>query len=123
MIIEDVTLIHKKLPLEVEQINISVGCFQNVMKVAIYKCTMIYRVCGNTRYSDCANIILLLLILVCLDTPFWENGHGHNCASYESQWCENGGARAGQEWTLGAKYHYPENNCCACGKKGKREYS
>ena len=57
-----------------------------------------------------------------MDTPFWENGHGHNCASYESQWCENGGARPGQEWTLGAKYHYPENNCCACGKKGKREY-
>ena len=51
MIIEDVTLIHKKLPLEVEQINISVGCFQNAMKVAIYKCIMIYRVCGNIKVS------------------------------------------------------------------------
>ena len=43
MIIEDVTLIHKKLPLEVEQINISVGCFQNVMKVGIYECITSYR--------------------------------------------------------------------------------
>ena len=42
MIIEDVTLIHKKLPLEVEQISISAGYFQNVMKVAIYKCIVIY---------------------------------------------------------------------------------
>ena len=49
MIIEDVTLIHKKLPLEVEQINISVGCFQNVMKVAIYKCIMSYRKLRNIK--------------------------------------------------------------------------
>ena len=52
----------------------------------------------------------------CTDTPSWQNGYGHDCSSYEKRWCENGAAKTGQEWTLGAKYKYPESNCCVCGK-------
>ena len=50
------------------------------------------------------------------DTKDWVNGDGYGCASYASRWCENGGAKEGQEWTLGQRYNYPENNCCVCGK-------
>ena len=52
----------------------------------------------------------------CTDTPSWNNGHGYDCNSYGTRWCKNGAAKAGQEWTLGAKFKYPENNCCVCGK-------
>ena len=52
----------------------------------------------------------------CVDTVSWVNGHGHDCKSYGKQWCENGAAKAGSEWTLGSTYNYPENNCCVCGK-------
>ena len=57
----------------------------------------------------------------CTDTPSWNNGHGYDCSSYSSRWCENGAARAGQEWTLGAKFKYPESNCCVCGKDGGKD--
>jgi len=50
------------------------------------------------------------------DTPGWTNGYGYDCASYASRWCANGGARSGQEWTLGATYAFPENNCVVCVK-------
>lgn len=55
---------------------------------------------------------------ICGDASDWSNGYGHNCASYASLWCHNGVARIGKEWTLGAKYNHPEQNCCACGKEG-----
>jgi len=48
------------------------------------------------------------------DTPNWTNGHGHDCASYASQWCSGSGFVAGQEWTGGATYNHPESNCAAC---------
>ena len=54
---------------------------------------------------------------VCNDTPAWENGVGYDCNNYGKRWCENGTARPGEEWTLGAEYNYPENNCCVCGKR------
>merc|ERR1712127_1019319 len=52
----------------------------------------------------------------CTDTPNWSNGqHGWSCTGYESQgWCCGQGACPGQEWTLGATYNHPENNCAAC---------
>merc|ERR1712127_675773 len=52
----------------------------------------------------------------CTDTPNWSNGqHGWSCTGYESQgWCCGQGACPGKEWTLGASYNHPENNCCAC---------
>ena len=55
----------------------------------------------------------------CTDTAGFDNGGGFDCATYVSQgWCADGAAVAGQEWTLGASFNYPENNCCACGKTG-----
>ena len=49
------------------------------------------------------------------DTPNWSNGHGFSCADYESRgWCCGQGACPGHEWTLGATYKHPENNCTAC---------
>ena len=66
------------------------------------------------------NKYLSLLIrcnLACVDTGCWTNGHGHGCASYAKQWCQNGAANSGSEWTLGSTYNYPEKNCCVCGKE------
>merc|ERR1711936_368702 len=53
----------------------------------------------------------------CTDTSGWANPHGFDCAKYASKgWCQNGGAVAGMEWTLGATFGHPEQNCCVCGK-------
>ena len=46
----------------------------------------------------------------------FQNGAGHGCSSYAKRWCKDGKAIPGQEWTLGAKYHFPEKNCVVCGK-------
>eukprot|EP00808_Paulinella_micropora_P007749 g81599.t1 len=55
----------------------------------------------------------------CVDTPSWSNGVQQTCASYITYgWCRNGAAVPGLEWTLGAGFLYPEENCCACGKPG-----
>ncbi|CAF1261897.1 unnamed protein product [Adineta steineri] len=69
---------------------------------------------------------------VCRDTPDWYNGHpasnanggkGWTCADYAMHpenacifWCKDGKATIGNSWTLGAKFNYPEKNCCVCGK-------
>ena len=71
-------------------------------------------------------IFVLSLIKVsinvgCTDTPSWNNGYGHDCNSYSTRWCKDGAANPGQEWTLGAKYKYPENNCCVCGKHDSKD--
>jgi len=55
-------------------------------------------------------------VQICRDNPGFQNGYGHDCESYAATWCDAGQARAGSEWTLGASYNHPENNCCACGK-------
>merc|ERR1719238_852948 len=53
----------------------------------------------------------------CVDDEAFDNGHGMNCAKYtEKGWCAGGEVVAGSEWTLGAKYKFPEENCCVCGK-------
>merc|ERR1740139_1861373 len=54
----------------------------------------------------------------CVNTPGWTNSHAykHPCANYAKVWCDAGKARAGSEWTLGAKWNFPEKNCCVCGK-------
>jgi len=54
----------------------------------------------------------------CVNTPGWTNGdaYKHPCANYAKVWCDAGKARAGSEWTLGAKWNFPEKNCCVCGK-------
>ena len=52
----------------------------------------------------------------CTDTPSWDNGYGQDCSLYGTRYCENGAAKPGHEADLGAKYNYPENNCCVCGK-------
>ena len=58
--------------------------------------------------------------LGCLDSNSWSNGKGHGCDSYATTWCQNGGAKPGNEWTLGSKFNYPELNCCVCGKGNRR---
>eukprot|EP00808_Paulinella_micropora_P021583 g19910.t1 len=53
----------------------------------------------------------------CKDTDGWLNSQGYSCAGYASQnWCTNGGFTAGNEWTGGSNFYYPEYNCCVCGK-------
>merc|ERR1719272_1846815 len=54
----------------------------------------------------------------CVNTPGWTNGdaYKHPCSNYAKVWCDAGKARAGSEWTLGAKWNFPEKNCCVCGK-------
>jgi hypothetical protein len=67
----------------------------------------------------------------CQDTPNWHNGwsgakcgKGLTCYQYATSgyynggtpWCKDGKVTSGSEWTLGAKYNYPEKNCCVCGK-------
>ena len=68
----------------------------------------------------------------CADTLGWGNGYadcapkddvlcsdaGYTCAMYEANWCSGGPYEAvrGQQWALGASFHHPEENCCACGK-------
>ena len=52
-----------------------------------------------------------------VDTPGWINPYNNRCYEYlHKGWCLNGAAVVGQEWTLGAKYRYPELNCVICGK-------
>lgn len=85
---------------------------------------------GRGLGSFCMKNIWLLLWLVskpeaqaadpgCVDTPNWDNGNRRRtqrfCSNYASNWCENGAARPGSEWTLGSGFNYPENNCCVCG--------
>ena len=63
---------------------------------------------------------LFLLDNACVDTPNFNNGYGHGCASYVANgWCKDGAAVSGQEWTLGVTYRTPEHNCCECGKQGE----
>ena len=66
--------------------------------------------------STIHTIFLVIAIIGCVDTTNWNNGFSQYCATYAASWCENGKAKSGWEWTLGAKYNYPENNCCVCGK-------
>ena len=54
--------------------------------------------------------------LDCVDDDTWDNGHGHGCAAYTAQWCEDGQAKAGFEGFLGPRFKYPEKHCCACGE-------
>jgi len=61
----------------------------------------------------------------CTDTAGWGNGYrganggkGFSCADYTAKgWCKDG---AGQKWTLGSNFKYPEQNCCACGKQAAK---
>ena len=54
----------------------------------------------------------------CVDTPGFANGQGFGCADYSSRgWCAKGAAKPGNEWTIGEKFKFPEENCCVCGKK------
>ena len=53
--------------------------------------------------------------MTCVDTPDWNNFSGRSCADYGATWCFGGAARPGHEWTMGATFNFPEQNCCACG--------
>ena len=58
------------------------------------------------------------------DTPDWKNGGKYDCSSYVANgWCKDGAAVTGQEWTLGAQFNFPEENCVACGFAGRRRLS
>ena len=64
----------------------------------------------------------------CSDTLSWNNDRHHqrfwtymglemNCEYYAMHYCENGSAKSGKEWRLGAFNNHPEKNCCICGKQ------
>lgn len=75
---------------------------------------------GNVRSASLQlNPLLQRCVLghTCTDTSGWASSAGQTCASYESNgWCAEGSHAPGNEWTLGAGFDYPENNCCVCGK-------
>jgi len=53
----------------------------------------------------------------CADTPNWVSPAGHVCGTYAANgWCVGGAVGAGFEWTLGARWGFPELHCCVCGK-------
>jgi len=53
----------------------------------------------------------------CKDTPDWQNPYGKRCDDYRVlAYCAQGHVMRGQEWTVGADYKHPEQNCCVCGK-------
>ena len=57
-------------------------------------------------------------VLNCSEDPFWTNGQGKSCADYSKEgWCAGGRAAPGAEWTLGSQFAFPEERCCACGKR------
>ena len=37
-----------------------------------------------------------------------------------SLWCKNGAFVAGQKWTGGVRFKFPENSCCACNRNLKQ---
>ena len=50
----------------------------------------------------------------CVDSQSWENGQGATCGTYKIEnWCVDGGVV--EDWTVGAFWNYPEQNCCICG--------
>ena len=52
----------------------------------------------------------------CVNTPYWTNGY-FGCDAYEDfGLCKNGLVSPFTESGKGS--NYPEDNCCACGKKG-----
>lgn len=60
---------------------------------------------------------------LCTDTAAFDNGKGMSCAKYaENGWCADGKVVAGAEWTQGAQYKYPEQNCCVCGKNAPSSF-
>jgi len=53
----------------------------------------------------------------CTDTPLFTNGYVLTCADFAAHGlCADGHVVPGKEWAMGAKYNYPEHNCCVCGK-------
>ena len=55
----------------------------------------------------------------CHDTPGWRNTDVSDLSClqyYELGFCQYGRVPRDKRWTLGAKYNFPEQNCCACGK-------
>merc|ERR1712166_139598 len=58
---------------------------------------------------------------VCKDKPGFTNGYGHGCQNYVKHgWCKNGAFVAGQKWTGGVRFKFPENSCCACNHNLKQ---
>ena len=58
----------------------------------------------------------LILFLGCIDTKDWNPGYEkYDCNWYAKYWCKN--KKPTNEWVSGSKANYPEENCCACGKK------
>ena len=53
----------------------------------------------------------------CQDTKNWNNLHDGTCSLYAAQRCTNGEPNADAAIWFSEFYNYPENNCCACGKK------
>jgi len=50
----------------------------------------------------------------CTDTPGWKNPK-YGCDKYKQKgWCKDGKVRS--KWAVGAKWRFPEKNCCVCGK-------
>ena len=89
------------------------------MLVAVKTSTMMVALLGASAGADRGQ--------ACVDTPGWTGVWGMTCETYTtgdaSFWgitsmphlCQERGRRVQQSF-LGAKWNYPEENCCACGK-------
>ena len=76
--------------------------------IAPYLCSAILDIPNVSRLSGS----------ICYDTPGFDNGFRRDCISYMAEgWCANGVVAPGFEWTAGAVHAFPEQNCCACGKR------
>ncbi|KAL1530954.1 hypothetical protein AB1Y20_001845 [Prymnesium parvum] len=53
----------------------------------------------------------------CVDTPDWHNPRGKSCADYAAFYCEGGDFKPGHSWVGGEAFGFPEDHCCACGKR------
>ena len=54
----------------------------------------------------------------CVDTRGWKQKWGKGCDTYENDGhCANGAVVEGHAWSVGADFNFPEQHCCACGKK------
>jgi len=59
----------------------------------------------------------------CHDTPGWTNHPRllRTCRHYRAKFCSDGKMKSEFAWAFGARWNFPEKNCCACGADAHEE--
>jgi len=68
--------------------------------------------CESFSSGSEKNIQIIIEAKTCTDTPSWSGGYGLTCEDFRTEYCRDNSAG----YMAGAKYRYPEKNCCLCGK-------